>query len=197
MKLYRQAFAWAGIAILSALAIPPFRTALEASMATHMLVQIPLAAAAGALLARSLPSRMIAFLERYNDQGIPGIVFALGISAYWMIPRALDAALASAAAETMKFLSLPLLVGLPLALSWPRLHPTAKGFVVANWIPMLAVVGWLYRESPMRLCNYYLLDQQAAAGNLLVVLAAVLAALWLTSLFWRPGFWTRGTVLPS
>lgn len=197
MKPYRQAFAWMGIVILGVLAIPPSRTALEASMATHMLVQIPLAAAAGALLAHSLPSRVIALLGRYNDHGIPGIVLALGIAAYWMIPRALDAALASAAAETMKFVSLPLLVGLSLALSWPRLHPIAKGFVVANWIPMLAVVGWLYRESPMRLCNYYLLDQQVAAGNLLVALAAVLAALWLTSLFWRPGFWTRGAVLPS
>lgn len=197
MTLGRQAFAWVGIAILAVLAVPPSRAVLEASMTTHMLIQIPLAAAAGVLLARSLPSRVLGPLERYNEQGIPGILLALGISTYWMIPRALDAALASGDAEIMKFVSLPLLVGLPLALSWPRLHPIAKGFVAANWIPMLAVVGLLYRGSPLRLCNYYLVDQQVAAGSLLVALAAVLAALWLTSLFWRPGLWTRAADLPS
>ena len=117
----RQTFAWAGMGILVALAVPSSRAMLEASMATHMLVQIPLAAAAGALLAPSLPLRLRELLGRWNDYGIPGTVLALGISAYWMIPRALDAALASAAVEAMKFVSLPLLVGLPLALSWRRL----------------------------------------------------------------------------
>ncbi|MCC6211819.1 MAG: hypothetical protein IT513_12335 [Burkholderiales bacterium] len=183
-------YAWTGATLLGALAIPPLRSALEASMSLHMLVQIPLLAAAGALLARALPARALAFLAACNERGIPGIVLALGISSYWMIPRALDAVLASGTAELLKFVSLPLLVGLPLALSWPRLGPIAKGFVAANWIPMLAVVGWLYLESPVRLCNYYLVDQQVAAGNLLVKLSILLAALWLATLFWRPALWT-------
>jgi len=193
----RQAFGWAGTGVLVTLALPPLRAALEASMASHMLVQIPLLAAAGALLAPGLAPRLRALLDRWNGHGVPGIALTLGISAYWMIPRALDAALASAAVEVLKFVSLPLLVGLPLALSWERLHPIGKGFVAANWIPMLAVVGWLYRESPARLCNYYLVDQQVVAGELLIALAVVLAAAWLTSLFWRPTLWVRITAPPG
>jgi len=139
----------------------------------------------------NVPPRPLARLDRWNPQGVPGIVLALGVSTYWMIPRALDAALASGSVELAKFVSLPLLVGLPLALSWPRLHPIAKGFVAANWIPMLGVVGWLYRAALIRLCNYYLTDEQQLTGDLLVVLTVVLAALWLTSLFWRPDLWAR------
>lgn len=95
-----------GAVLLAALALPPSRAALEANMAAHMLVQIPLLAAAGALLACGLPRRTRAALERWNGRGIPGIVLALGLSAYWMIPRALDAALASGAAELAKFVAL-------------------------------------------------------------------------------------------
>jgi hypothetical protein len=179
-----------GIALLAALSLAPARAALEASMAAHMLGQIPLLVAAGALLAGGLAPRAHAVLARWNEHGIPGTVLALGISTYWMLPRALDAALASGAAEAAKFVSAPMLVGLPLALSWPRLGPVGKGFVAANWIPMLAVAGWLYRDSPARLCNYYLAYEQVAAGNLLIALGAALAAAWLSSLFWRPGLWT-------
>jgi hypothetical protein len=100
-----------------------------------------------------------------------------------MFPRALDGALASPIMELAKFFSLPLLAGLPLALSWPRASLVGRGFIVANAISMLAVVGWLYRVSPVRLCNYYLFDQQVMLGNALLWLALLLGLAFGARLF--------------
>ena len=85
-----------------------------------------------------------------------------------MVPRALDGALSSGAMELFKFVSLPLLVGAPVALGWRELPFVGKGFVLANVLPMWAVVGWLYIAAPTRVCNYYLVDQQVVAGYGLV-----------------------------
>jgi hypothetical protein len=39
-----------------------------------------------------------------------------------------------------------------------------RGFVIANVLPMWAVVGWLYLAAPVRVCNFYLVEDQAVAG---------------------------------
>lgn len=44
---------------------------------------------------------------------------------------------------------------------------------------MTAVVGQLYIDSPVRVCNAYLLDDQARLGQWLVGLAVALALGWL------------------
>lgn len=153
----------AGAALWLALAMPGVRAALEADMALHMLVQLPLLTAAGWLAAGAALPR--AALARWDDGGWTGIAVAALVSTYWMLPRALDAALASPLAEAGKFLSLPLLVGLPLRWSWPRLSPLGRGFMITNAISMLAFAGWLYIAAPVRVCVYYLADQQIAAGQ--------------------------------
>ena len=103
-----------------------------------------------------------------------------------MVPRALDLTLASPAMEATKFITLPLLVGAPLALSWRPLGGLGQGFVLANVLPMWAVVGWLYAVSPVRVCNFYLVDQQVAAGVGLLV-AAVAVGLTTGLLAFRSG----------
>jgi hypothetical protein len=159
--------------LVGALALPPLRRLLEASMVGHMLLQIPLLVVAGALLASCLPTALRRHLDAFNANGFPGILAAGFVTSYWMLPRALDAALSDPLMELAKFCSLPLLVGLPLALSWPRLGPIGRGFVLANAISMIAVVGWLYRESPVRLCSWYLTDQQVLLGDGLLLLAVL------------------------
>ena len=79
--------------------------------------------------------------------------------------------------DAAKFLSLPLLVGLPLGLCWRRMPPLGRAFIWANFIPKLGAIGGLYLAAPTRLCAYYRLDQQAAAGWTLIVLAIVLGML--------------------
>ncbi len=152
-------------------------------MTAHMLVQIPLLAATGfafgCLLRKSVRER----LRSLSGGPLPLLLVALFASSYWMLPRALDAALAQPAAEVAKFLTLPLLVGFPLALAWERLGLIGRGFVWTNSISMMAVLGWLYLAAPLRVCNGYLLAQQNTAGLWLLRLSVALFLWWLGSLF--------------
>lgn len=167
----------AGGVIIALLALPPVRGALERVMIGHMLIQIPLLAVGGGLVAAALPPRWKARIAPWNEGGVAGMLMALIASSWWMVPRALDWALLSPRMEALKFLSLPLLVGAPVALSWPRLGGLRRGFVVANVLPMWAVVGWLYAAAPVRVCNFYLADQQVTAGIGLLTVSLALAVI--------------------
>jgi hypothetical protein len=158
------------------LATPPARDALEQVMVAHMLVQIPLLAIVGALGVTAVPQRVRARIAEWNRAGVSGTLLALVASSWWMVPRALDWALASPFMEAAKFVTLPLFVGAPLALSWTALGTMGRGFVIANVLPMWAVVGWAYIAAPVRVCNYYLVDQQVAAGVGLVIVSIALGA---------------------
>lgn len=165
------------------LATPLARDRLEATMSLHMLAQIPLLAALGGAAARLLPARIQDALLARTGGALAWVVLATFASTYWMLPRALDEALVRPAWEVAKFVSLPLLVGLPLALAWRRLGAIGRGFVWTNFISMLAVLGWLYLAAPVRLCNSYLVDEQQTAGWAMVLLAIALFAGWLAALF--------------
>src|SRR5580765_5213881 len=110
-----------GALLVGVLALAGMREALERVMATHMLVQIPLLGLAGALAATGLKPEWKRRIDAWNLGGVSGIVLALIASSWWMVPRALDLALASPAMELTKLVTLPLFVGAPLALSWNHL----------------------------------------------------------------------------
>jgi hypothetical protein len=165
------------------LATPAVRGWLEATMTGHMLLQIPLLAAIGVALCYLLPERLQSSLLAAAGGAIPCVLLATFASSYWMLPLALDGALTSPLSEAAKFLSLPLLVGLPLGLAWKRLEVIGRSFVWTNAISMLAVLGWLYVIAPVRVCNNYLVDQQESAGWWMVKLAVLLFACWLGSFF--------------
>jgi hypothetical protein len=165
------------------LATPVARSWLEASMTRHMLLQIPLLAAMGVAVCHLLPQRVRDSLLTAAGCAVACLLVAFFASSYWMLPRALDGALTNPLHEAAKFASLPLLVGLPLGLAWKRLGVIGRGFVWTNAISMLLVLGWLYINAPVRVCNNYLVDQQEDAGWAMVRLAALLFACWLGSLF--------------
>jgi len=169
--------ALAGAFIIVVLALPGMRQALERLMIAHMLVQIPLLAAAGALIAPAIPKRWIERVEPWNRGGLSGVLLALIASSWWMVPRALDSVLSSSALELAKFVTLPVFVGVPLAVSWTRLTGMGQSFVIANVLPMWAVVGWLYVAAPVRVCNFYLVEQQVMAGRGLLWISAGLGVL--------------------
>ena len=80
--------------------------------------------------------------------GIPSIVLVVFTTSFWMLPRALfDSAIANPWTDAAKFLSLPLLAGLPLGLSWRRMPPLGRAFIWANFIPKLGAIGGLYLAS--------------------------------------------------
>ena len=173
-----------GLLMVVLLALPAARAALEASMWRHMVLQAPLWMLAGALLAGGLGLRARARVARWNAHGISGLLYAALVLALLMVPRVLDLALVSPAVEAAKCAAL-VLAGAALRLSWRAAGLVVQGFFLGNVLPMTAVVGQLYIDSPTRVCNAYLLGDQDRLGQWLVSIAAALAVLWLVQALWR------------
>lgn len=168
--------------------LPPLRAALESTMALQMAVQMPILIALGVMLAVSLRGHEPHWFAAADWLGIPGLVAVVFASSFWMLPRALDEAVAGPAFDLAKFLSLPLLAGLLLGLSWRRMPPLGRAFIWANFIPKLGAIGGLYLGAPIRLCAYYRLDQQQLAGWTLIAIATALGLTWFFAAFvgWTP-----------
>lgn len=162
-----------------------FRRGLEQDPVSHVLIQLPALAIAGWIVAQALRDRMRAF-ERINHGGAVGALIALFTIVFWMLPRAIDAALDDSVTEALKFVSLPCLAGLPLALSWHRIHPLARGLLKANALSMLGVLAFLYTHAPVRICNNYLESDQERLGIGFLVAAIGLAIAWSLPLFTGP-----------
>jgi hypothetical protein len=168
--------------------LPSVRGALESDMAVHMTVQMPLLIALGLLLSVTAHRYEPRWLATADWLGIPGIVAVVLGTSFWMLPRALDQAVSDQRIDLIKFLSLPLLVGMPLGLSWRRMPSLGRAFIWANFIPKLGAIGGLYLGAPTRLCAYYRLDQQELAGWLLIAVAFALGMTWFFAAFvgWTP-----------
>jgi len=162
-----------GCLLLAAAALP--RHWLEATMLRHMLLQLPLITAAGWLIAaRSRALRAAAWCD---EHGILGLTLLMFISAYWMIPRTLELSITEAPYEAAKFGSL-MLLGALLPGSLRRANRIIQLFFLGNFCAMMAIAGMQYQELPQRLCNAYLLDDQAWTGTGLVTASLLIAALW-------------------
>lgn len=173
-----------GAALLAALMLPPLRHALEASMSLHMLVQYPALLLAGGLLAAMFPAGLRQRLSAWNTMGISGLTTFALVAAVLMIPRVLDLALTDWRAESTKVAAL-LLAGAVLRPSWRAAGLVVQGFFLGNVLPMTLVVGTLYQDAPLRLCNAYRLDDQQQLGFALVWGATAVAVAWLVRTMWR------------
>lgn len=169
-----------GVSLIIFLSLPACREWLESSLINHMLVQIPLLALAGWMIGKDI---LFSLCYEWNEHGIPGLIIALFTMFFWMIPRWLDAALSEPLWEVMKFITVPLLIGVPLAISWSRMSSFSRAVVWANAISMLVVIGWLYVAAPIRICNNYLVNQQEAFGYTAMMLALVIAVYWIGVVF--------------
>lgn len=134
-------------------------------MTAQMLVQIPILALAGGCLAMAVPMTAAARLGRWDRSGISGLVLASTTSLIWMLPRALDGAADVSWIAVAKFATVPLLIGFPFALSWPRMGFVVRGVFFAEAIATCFRLGWLFLASPNRLCSNYLLDDQQRLGQ--------------------------------
>jgi len=178
----------AGAALIAAAAL--LRVPLEASMALHMLVQLPMIAVGGALLGHSLRgSRLASAIASFDAHGLTGLTWLLFASGYWMIPRALEESLTLPLAELAKFASVALMGAvLPGALA--RSSVIIELFFLGNFCAMMAIAGMLYQDMPQRLCNAYALDDQLMTGAGLVAGAIGLAIAWC---IWRLPAYTANT----
>ncbi|HSH49072.1 MAG TPA: hypothetical protein VK991_10850 [Halomonas sp.] len=96
----------------------------------------------------------------------------------------MDAAIDEPLVALAKFLSVPLLIGVPVALSWPRASFVVRGIVLAEVIAMSLRLGWLYLISPQRLCSNYLLDDQQRLGQILIIVGFVILLVAVWKLMW-------------
>ena len=187
---------WQRVAVLAAgvwlaLALPPLRAWLEASMVLHMLVQLPLLAAIGWALgsawlrsgAGGMGARALQCTQSFNAGGVTGMLAASFVMLLWMLPRCLDAARFDPAADALKFLTVPA-AGAAVALSWPRLPVIARAVVHLEVIATLLRFGWGYLAAEERLCLAYLAEDQQRTGILLLWLGAAYAV----AITWRPMF---------
>ncbi|HYD76824.1 hypothetical protein [Ramlibacter sp.] len=168
----------AAIGLLAVLASPPLRGLLEASMSLHMLLQFPLLVLAGHVLAGGLQPSVAEKLQRWNAHGLTGLLAAALLLSLLMIPRLLDLALVDLRFEVAKWLAL-LATGAALRLSWNRAGLLGQFFFLGNMLPMTAMAGSLFIDSPLRVCNAYLLDDQIRVGQGLIVACVVVATAWL------------------
>ncbi|MDE2150391.1 MAG: hypothetical protein KGJ55_11325 [Gammaproteobacteria bacterium] len=191
---------WRAALLFALLLLPPIRKALEASMTWQMLAQIPLLALAGAWLGAAVPPRLRAAIDPWNRHGVTGLLLATLTAAFWMLPRTLDAAGTRATVDLAKYLSVSLLLGLPLALSWPRAGFVVRGVFVLELIATCFRLGWLYLATPVRLCTIYPFSDQRRLGEYLIALGVALVVWIAGKLFWggvgrrrpQPVFTARG-----
>lgn len=182
----RAAWAVAGAGLWAGLCLPPVQRMLEATLAGHMVGQLGLLALAGICLGRAGGVPRPDGVGGCDRGGATGLTLAGFTLAFWALPVNLDRALLHPAWDAAKLASVPLLAGVPLARSWPRVPPLARAALWAHALPMLAVMGWVYRAAPGRLCTNYLVDQQDLLGATLWTLGAALALAGLLRIARRP-----------
>jgi hypothetical protein len=76
------------------------------------------------------------------------------------------------------------LCGIALRLSWRSAGIIVQGFFLGNVLPMMAIAGSLYVDTPIRLCNQYRLNEQLRVGQSVMWFAGSVGALWLARTGW-------------
>ena len=114
---------------------------------------------------------------RWNELGISGLVGSALALALLMIPRVLDLALVDGRVELVKILAL-VTTGAALSLSWQRAGVVMQAFFLGNVLTMTAVVGVLYQDAAVRVCNAYRLDDQQRLGLAMVLIAIGIGVIW-------------------
>lgn len=171
-----QLFLWVILVLAIVPSLPYLRLVIETSMAFHMAVQIPLLMIAGYFLANqfgSVKSSLAANLSCWL-----WIAFA---SLFWMLPISLDKALLNPYWDIFKILSL-LAAGFLLKPALAGLKILAL-FFIGSGVMMLFFIGYFYQDSPLRLCNSYLIESQKTAGLSLMAWATVILLTAITAIF--------------
>ncbi|MBM4760971.1 hypothetical protein [Bacillus sp. B15-48] len=153
-----------GFVLLVVLMLPPVANVMESVMIIHMHMQMPLLVISGFFMARLIQKKIPSFFEKYNENGVPGILLFTIIMLYWMLPRTMDEALTVQSVELFKFISLPFLAGVPLRDSWSKLSNTGKNALIIFFTIIFIVMGWLYVQANAQLCNNYLVIDQIILG---------------------------------
>ena len=183
-----------GVLLALLVMLPPTGPWLEARMWTHMLLQMPLLLLCGALAAPVLPRSQRA--RRCNGAGVPALLAASLVLAFWMVPIAVDHAVASAAWDAAKGASL-IAAGALITAHGLQAPGAVQVFFAGNMVWMGLAVAQLYQAGGPRLCNAYLQDDQVTTGIGMTALVIAAAALWLARLTVASGASGNATLQPA
>lgn len=159
-------------------AIALARPWLEATMARHMAVEIPLLFAVGWLAAHLARPDPDSVRSLWNAAALPAFFAALLVNGFWMLPVALDLAVLHPGMGIVKIISI-VASGAATGAFWRKSGLVMQAFTVLNWVWMTLTAGLLYQDYPSQLCSVYLDEQQSVAGSALVVLAVTVLVAWL------------------
>jgi len=171
-----------GSILLIFLMLPPVAHLAESIMSIHMHMQMPFIAIGGMLLTPLLQKKFPTFFEKYNGNGVPGIVFFFIIMLYWIIPKAMDDVLSSGYAEAFKFISWALL-GIAIRDSWSKISKVWEYIVFIGIAIMYMIMAGLYIFSPDQLCNNYLIVEQRTLGWSYFLIALCILLYFIQDLF--------------
>jgi len=172
-----------GLILYIFLMLPPVVALAESVMVIHMHMQMPLFIIAGMLMTPFFQKKFPHFFEKWNSNGVPGILLFMIIIIYWLIPRTMDEALTIPAVEIFKFISLPFLAGVPLRDSWKKLSLLGKNIIFVTISIAFGIMAWLYIFSPTQLCNNYLVVEQKTLGWVFLFTAVAIMVYFIQSLF--------------
>lgn len=167
----------------------PLRYWLEQSMSSHLLIEYPLLILMGWQLARFFPLNF--FNNSWNRGGVAGILFALFTLMFWMIPRWMEASIETPILGMAKSFCLAICVGAVSKISWDRLHSVVKALLIIELLTTFIRIGWIYSESPVRVCNSYKIEDQQLLGSMLIFIAALIF-LYFTIRFFLDGIFDKG-----
>ena len=162
-------------------ALAPTHPWLEHTMSRHMGLELPALFLLGCALPLCSGAARSPRFAAWNAHGLPGLLAALCITGFWMLPAALDRAVLHDGMALAKVASL-VAAGAWAAASWQRAGTVLQAFFVLNGFWMMLAAGLLYQETPLQLCAVYLADQQPAAGRALVLWAVAGLVAWLAQL---------------
>ncbi|HLS23041.1 MAG TPA: hypothetical protein VK037_03885 [Pseudogracilibacillus sp.] len=174
-----------GLILFIFLALPPVAELAESIMAIHMHMQMPLFAVAGILMTPFLQRLAPNFFRTWNKDGIPGLLLALVVISYWLIPRAMDDALIHYSVELFKFFSWTFLVGVPLMDSWKKLSLGWKRGTFLFLTVAYTIMAFVYIFAEEQLCNNYLVIEQQTLGWSFLFIAICIFLYFMITFFER------------
>lgn len=173
-----------GLIIYVFLMMPPVIQLSESIMSIHMHMQMPFLGIAGMLMTPFFQKMFPGFFNKWNKNGIPGILLFIIVFSYWLLPRVMDETLILKHVEVFKFISWPFLIGLPLRDSWPKLSTLWKNITYITISFIYLFMAWLYIFSPDQLCNNYLIIEQRTLGWGFLIIAFCIILYFVQTLFY-------------
>ena len=161
--------------------LAPLGPWLEATMSRHMGLELPALFILGCWSAFAAGDVRSHLLGRWNGNGLPGLLLAQSVLAFWMLPVALDRAVLGPGMAMAKVTSL-VVAGAMAYESWRVANPVIRSFFVLNGCWMALTAGLVFESAPQQLCSVYLADQQAAAGRAVVAWTLLALGLWIAGL---------------